>query len=144
MIALESGLLTRLKAHAPLVALTTNGIHKGMAPDPTSPPYLVFQVQTTRPERVMGATAWTVVGVLLRGVGVQGGGRDAQEVAERIRDAAVDALLARTGAAWTLAVSGYRTMDVVHEMNATPYPETVGGVVRYHAPATVSVWLAPL
>ena len=144
MIALQAALLTRLTAHAPLTALATNGIHNSQPPEPTLPPYLVYQVQVTRPERVIGAVAWVIATVMLRGVGMASGSQDALEGAERIRDAALAALLARSGAAWTLTASGYRTMDVVHDMNASPYPETVGGVVRVHAPALVSVWLVPL
>lgn len=142
MIALDAGLLTRFQAHSPLTALAVNGLHNSLPLEGTLPPYLVYQVGPSRPERVIGATAWVVVTVLVRGVAMAGGGKGAKENAERIRDAALGALLARTGDAWTLAVSGYRTMDIIHEMNATPYAEIVGGVTRYHAPATVAVWLA--
>lgn len=144
MRAVDVGVRSRLLASPSLVSKATGGLHRLKAPEDAVPPLLVYQPLFDRPERTLGTpNAWTTCQVQVRGVGVPAGGESGLEVAESLRDLAVEALTARVGGVWSLAVAGYRVLDVSHDTTLTPYSERIGGVDRYHAPAYLTVWIAP-
>lgn len=69
----------------------------------------------------------------------------ASEVAEAIRDLAIQLVTGRTGSTWSLSVTGYNVKRVFWERNLSPFTEvTAGGVVWVHAPAYFTIWLNPV
>lgn len=68
----------------------------------------------------------------------------AAEVAEAIRDLAVQVATGRSGSTWTLTVTGYTVRRVFWVRNLTPFTEvSAGGVLWVHAPAHLQLWLNP-
>lgn len=144
MIAVDTALLTLLKADATLVAAATGGIHKGEAPEDALPPFVEVVPLSSTPEYTFGATAWEDCDYYITGVGVETATRGPYEVAEALRDRAVALVTSRSGGVWTLTVSGVKVMRVWRARNLQPFSLRIGGVERVYAPADVSVRVTQL
>jgi len=145
MIAVDNGLRTLWTASAALVAKTPGGIWKLEPKQGINSPQLVYLPLFDRPHYAFGATPRLDCPYQLEGVGMATASQGASEVAEAIRDLAIQLVTGRTGSTWSLSASGYNVKRVFWERNLSPFTEvTAGGVVWVHAPAYFTIWLNPV